>query len=136
MAIPGPGRSWEDFPRRPAILETMVPVLISLLLALATALLVLLVASVAGGRSTGTGEFLGHLRSGLRRGERRRGPGLLAETRREHAEVADVEPSSVDDLFTIGQEQPQGYVEVEELTQTLSRAKERAVRGVSQIARR
>ena len=115
----------------------MAPVVIWILVALLTAVVVLLVASVADGRSSRDGSFLQLMRSGVRRSRGSgRGGGLLADARRELAETAEVEHSSVDELFVIGEEQPSAYVGTEELTQTLSRATQRAVRGVTQLARR
>lgn len=113
----------------------MAPVVIWILVALATAGVVLLIASVTGDRSGGVREFVDDLRAGL---SRRQGPreGLLAGARRELVEVADVETSSVDDLFAVGQPQEVAYVAAEELAETLTRAKDRAVRGVSHLTRR
>jgi hypothetical protein len=118
----------------------MAPVVIWILVALLTAGAVLLVASVADGRSSrssGDGNVLQLMRSGVRRSRGAgRGRGLLADARRELAETADVETSSVDEIFVIGEHQPAAYVGTEELTQTLHRARRRAARGVAQIARR
>ena len=124
----------------------MVLVVLLMILALLAAGAVLLVASVAGGSSGTTAQFLADLRAGLGR----RAP----EDADEEPEVAgrpvgtaalvptprgrDSEEEAVaglDQLFTVGRPD-RGYVDSDELTETLGLATQRAARGVAMIRRR
>ena len=106
------------------------------LLALGAALAVLVVAGSADGRQGGLREFASHLRSGLRPGRRTDGGGLLSDVRSSMVEAADDPSVPVEEIFSIGRPVPTGYVHPGEITATLNRATSRAVRGVSQLARR
>lgn len=114
----------------------MAPVVTWILVALVAAAATLLVASVAEGRSGGLRQFLTDLRGGLRRDRSRARGGMLGDVRRDLAAAADVEKSSVDDLFAFGPQEGSAYVHPEELSQTLGRATTRAVRGVTSLSRR
>ena len=114
----------------------MAPVVSWIIVALVAAAATMLVASVAGGRSGGLRQFLADLRAGLRRDRSRPRGGMLGDVRRDLAEAADVERSSVDELFTFGPQEGSAYVHPQELSQTLGRATIRAVRGVTSLSRR
>lgn len=123
----------------------MVLVALWIVLSLLAAAAVLLVASVSGGRSDGLAEFLADLRGGLRRDGRdadasvddgddepledrfRNGPGHRFEEQ-------GVE-QGVDGLFLVGRPAP-GYVDLDDLSQTLGLAGQRAARGVALLTRR
>lgn len=112
----------------------MVTMVVSTVLALATASAVLVVAGAAGGRSderpTGVGPYLADVRAGLR---------SWRSERRGHARPAPAAgpvDTTMDDLFAATEVQDPAYLGVEDLTETLARARERAARGVQGIARR
>ena len=114
----------------------MATVVVWIIVALVAGLGVVLVASASEGRSTRGQGFFQDLRSGLRNGRRSRARSIVADARREHAELADVETSSVEDIFAIGHQQESAYVDTGEIAETISRATHRAVRGVTSLARR
>lgn len=121
----------------------MAPVVVWIIVALVAGLGVVLVASASEGRSNGGRRFFEDLRSGLSKGRRSRARTIVADVRREHAELADVETSSVEEIFEIGRQQEahvdsveNAYVDTGEIAETLSRATHRAVRGVTSLARR
>jgi hypothetical protein len=108
----------------------MVLVVLVLVLGLAGAAAVLLLASVAGGRSEGLADFLADLRSGLRRGRAdEEAPAPVP------AVASQPGQHGVDELFLHGGPVP-GYVDFEELSQTLGLATQRAARGVALLTRR
>ena len=85
----------------------MAPVLSWILVALVGAAAVIVVASVAGGSSSGPRQFLADLRAGLRRGGR---VGMFSDVRRDHAEAADADTGSVDDVFLVGEPDDRDYL--------------------------
>ena len=113
----------------------MLTMVLWTLLALATAILVLVVASAAGGdgedRPTGVHAYLADVRAGVRtwRSERRGG----TATSRPAAQPVE---TSIEDFFAASTERAPAYLGVDDLTDTLARARERATRGVSGLARR
>jgi hypothetical protein len=117
-------------------LEDMGPVVIWIVVALTAAAVVVVLAGVSGERSTTVRQFVGDLRTGLRRDRRMGSEGVLASARRELAEAAEVESSSVDELFLVGTPQDSAYVDAEELGGTLARVKDKAMSGVSRLTRR
>lgn len=110
----------------------MAPVVVWIVVALVVAVVVLVVGGAAGGRSAGVRDFLADLRSGLRRD---RGPGMIRGLREEMAEVADVEPGSVEDIFAVGRPDDRDYVQAQDLVETLHRATGRA-RRTPELSRR
>ena len=105
----------------------MAPVALWIVVALVVAALVILVASVAGGRSGGSQGFVTDLRGGLRR-DRGRAGGFLADARKELGEVAEVEPGSVEEIFSLGEQPERGYVRPGEIVGSIGRATSRALR--------
>lgn len=115
------------------------------------------VAVVAGGGLDGVRTFGAHLREGLRRdtdgatdgddaGSDDAGPessrdvtamvprqrsGLIATARRDHADAADAESGSLDDLFADDDSDGDAYVRPEEIFGGLARTTQRAVRGIA-----
>ena len=106
----------------------MAPIVMWIVVALAAAVVVILVASVAGGRSGGMRQFLADLRAGLRRdrGPGEGGGGFLADARRDLADADEVETSSVEEIFTIGEPQQTAYLGTRDIADTLNRAAGRA----------
>jgi hypothetical protein len=123
----------------------MVLVVLVLVLGLVGAGAVLLVASVAGGRSEGFAQFVADLRAGLRGGgtdaqsfEDQSDEPVLAVPTQPDAPLGDApvaDPQGIDALF-LGTRPTPGYVDYEELSQTLGLATQRAARGVALITRR
>ena len=80
---------------------------------------------------TAPATFFADLRSGMQsaRGDRgaggARGPGVLAGARRDLADVADVETSSVDDIFRVGRPAEHDYLDTAQLTAGLVRTIDR-----------
>ena len=115
----------------------MLTMVVWTLVALAAAALVLVVASVAetpsGDGGAGIRGYLDDVRAGVRtlRGER----GREARQARRAADEDEVE-STLDDFFAATEVQAPAYVAVEDLTETLARARERAARGVQGLSRR
>jgi len=113
----------------------MLTMVVWTFVALVAAALVLVVASVAEGRSGGPSDgvrgFLRSVWAGLR--GLRAGSATRSDARAAVEEPAD---SSLDDFFAATEVQDPAYVAVEDLTETLARARERAARGVSGLARR
>ena len=114
----------------------MAPVVAWILVALLTALAVMFVAAAVESRAHGGNGFLADLRAGLATGRAPRARGLVTEARREHAALADVESSSVDEIFEMHHDQEKAYVDAEEIGHTLLRVKRRAVTGVTHVVRR
>ena len=114
----------------------MAPVVAWIVVSLLTALVVLGVAGAVGSRAHGGSGFLADLRAGLGKGRRPRARAFVAEARREHAELADVESSSVDEIFEVGHDEEKAYVDTEQITRTLARVGNRAAKGVSHAVRR
>jgi len=117
----------------------MLTMVVWTLVALAAAALVLVVASVAetpsGDGGAGIRGYLDDVRAGVRtlRGER----GREARQARRAADEDEVEvESTLDDFFAATEVQAPAYVAVEDLTETLARARERAARGVQGLSRR
>lgn len=106
----------------------MLPLVVWTFAALALAAVVLVVASVAGGRTGDVRVFGQDLVAGLH-GLRRRPGGRPAEA----PEPVD---SSFDELLAAAEVNDPAYLAVEDLTDTLARARERAARGVSGLTRR
>jgi hypothetical protein len=112
----------------------MVTMVVSTFLALASAAAVLVVASVAGGRGpdqpAGPRAYVADVRAGLRtwRSERR---GAAAPVQG----PAPVDTTLQEILDTSTAPDP-AYLGVEDLTETLARARERAARGVGGLTRR
>lgn len=112
----------------------MLSMVVSTLLALGAAAAVLVVASVAGGRNArrpaGVSTFAGDVRSGLR---------TWRSTRRGDARPASA-PAPVDtpfeDFLAATAVQDPAYLGVDDLTETLARARQRATRGVGGLSRR
>ncbi|WP_298459583.1 hypothetical protein [uncultured Cellulomonas sp.] len=118
----------------------MVTMVVWTLVALAAAALVLVIASVAetptGDGRTGVRGYLQDLRAGVRtlRGERGQ-HGRGARQARRAADEGAAE-STLEDFFAATEVQAPAYVAVEDLTDTLARARERAARGVHGLSRR
>lgn len=114
--------------------EAMVSTVVLTLLALGAAATVLVVASEAGGRDaerpTGFGAYLGDVRSGVRTWRAAR----CGEDR--PAPAAEPVDTTIDDFLDATTVPDPAYLAVEDLTETLTRARERAARGVQGIARR
>lgn len=112
------------------------------LLALAAAAVVLVVASVADHEpddaAPGVRGYLTDVRSGLRtmRSDRPRRGATGGAIRQRPDRGADRGASDLDDFFDATAVQAPAYVAVEDLTETLARARERAARGVSGFTRR
>ena len=104
------------------------------LLALAAAAVVLVVAGAAGDggadRPAGLRTHLTDARAGVRtwRSERRGEAGP--------APVPEPVDTTIDDLLAATAVQDPAYLAVEDLTETLARARERAARGVQGLSRR
>lgn len=103
----------------------MAPIVMWTVVALVAAVVVIVIGSVAGGRAGGMRQFLTDLRAGLRRdrdGDEDRAGGFLADARRDLVEAAEVESSSVDEIFTIGEPQQTAYLGTGDIAETLNRA--------------
>jgi hypothetical protein len=111
----------------------MGPVVMSMFVALLTAAGVfLLCASLTGATSSMRG-FFADLYAGLRRDEEQRAPRLRDEVR----ELADLDDeATVDQLFVVGQPDPVGYVDAEQLAAGIQRAGAVVRGGVTHLARR
>lgn len=120
------------------ILENMAPVLVWTLVSLVVAVIVVAVASSSPGAGrAGSGHFGRDLRSAFRKDpETGTRVGVIAQTRREMVEAADVETSSVEDIFSVGRTDGPDYVHPDEIAGTVARVTQRAVRGVGSLARR
>lgn len=111
----------------------MISMVLSALLALAAAVSVLVVAGAAGGRGgdgpAGLRAWLTDVRAGLH---------TLRSERRGAGRATDEEPvdTTIEDILASSGAQDRAYLGVEDLTQTLARARERAARGVGGISRR
>ena len=113
----------------------MVAAAVWTFLALVVAASVLVVASVADGRgmeSGGVRAYLDDVRAGLRTWRAARSKDVAQRP------VPPAEPvdTSIEDFFAATEVQDPAYVAVEDLTETLSLARDRAARGVSRITRR
>ena len=108
----------------------MVTLVVWTLVALAAAALVLVVASAAGGRTGGLRTFWEDMGAGLR--------GLRSSGDDDARPAPTAEPvdSTIDDLLAAAEVEDPAYLGVEDLTDTLARARERATRGVSGLTRR
>jgi hypothetical protein len=100
--------------------------------ALAAAAAVLVVAGTAGGRTGDLRGFWRDLVAGLRTLRSRPAPDSPAPS----AERAEPVDTSLEDLLAGAEVQDAPYLAVEDLTDTLARARERATRGVSGLTRR
>jgi hypothetical protein len=114
----------------------MVTAIVWTLVALVVAGLVLAVASVAesrsGERAGGVRGYVADVRAGLRTWRASRSKDADARP----APQAEPVDTSIDDFLAATQVQDPAYVAVEDLTDTLARARERAARGVSGLTRR
>lgn len=114
----------------------MVTLVVWTFVALAAAAFVLVVAGAADSpgaeASAGVRGYVDDLRAGLRtlRSDRRR----AGEPRPARTHVDD--DADLDDFFAATEVQAPAYVAVEDLTDTLARARERAARGMSGLSRR
>jgi hypothetical protein len=110
----------------------MLTLVVWTLVALAAAALVLVVAGAAGGRTGDLHGFLRDLGAGLRELRTRTAPDDGA------APVPAREPvdASLDELLAGAEVDDPAYLAVEDLTDTLARARDRASRGVSGLTRR
>jgi hypothetical protein len=110
----------------------MLTLVVWTLVALVAAALVLVVAGAAGGQTGDLRGFLRDLVAGLRGLRTRPGPDEPA------APVTTGEPvdASLDELLAAAEVEDAPYLAVEDLTETLARARERATRGVSGLTRR
>ena len=112
----------------------MVTMVVSTLLALGSAVAVFVVAGAAGGRGqdhpAGARAYLADVRAGLRtwRSERRGGP--------RPAEGPEPVDTTIADMLDTATVQDPAYLGVDDLTETLARARERAARSVGGITRR
>jgi hypothetical protein len=109
----------------------MLTLVVWTFVALAAAASVLLVAGTAGGRTGDLRGFWRDLVAGLRR--LRSKPAPDSSARFVPAQPVD---TSLDDLLAGAEVPDSPYLAVEDLTDTLSRARERATRGVSGLTRR
>ena len=100
----------------------MAPVLSWILVALVGAAVVMVVASLAGGGSGGPRQFLADLRGGLHRDGR---SGMFSDVRRDHAETADVETGSVEDVFLVGEVDDHDYLRPPEFVDRVHRGRTR-----------
>jgi hypothetical protein len=109
----------------------MLTLVVWTLVALAAAALVLVVAGAAGGR---TGDLRGFWRdvvAGLRALRSR----PAEDDRTAPVRVAEPVEASLDELLAAAEVDDPPYLAVEDLTDTLARARERATRGVSGLTR-
>ncbi|GAA2728260.1 hypothetical protein [Cellulomonas aerilata] len=114
----------------------MLTLVVWTFLALVAAAAVLVVAGSAGGRTGSLRGFFRHLVAGLRAlRTRRTAPG--DDARADAGDDSD-EPveTSLDELLAAAEVDDPAYLAVEDLTETLARARERATRGVSALTRR
>ncbi len=110
----------------------MLTLVVWTLVALVAAALVMVVAGAAEGRTGGLHGFLQDFVAGLR--ELRSRP--AAEDRTVPAPVGEPVDASLDELLAAAEVDDAPYLAVEDLTETLARARERASRGVSGLTRR
>ncbi|MFI2752778.1 hypothetical protein ACGIF2_04995 [Cellulomonas sp. P22] len=119
----------------------MIAVVVWTIVALVSGAGVLLVASVATGERGADGDQDRDLRAGL--AELRRSVTGLATLRRRPPEEAEAlraasEPVDVrlEEFLRVAAVEDDGYLQADELTDTLSRAREKAARSVPRIGRR
>ncbi len=103
----------------------MVLIVIWVVVALLAAAGVLVLAAWVT-REPAPASFLVDLQSGLQRARDERTLGILASARQDHADAADVELSSVDDLFRVGRPVEVDYLDAEALGANLVRTAGRA----------
>ncbi len=112
----------------------MLSMVVSTLLALASAVAVFVVAGAAGGRGhdrpAGVRAYLADVRAGMHTWRARRGGAVDGAT-----EPEPVDTTMEEFLDATAVPDP-AYLGVEDLTETLARARERAARGVGGITRR
>jgi hypothetical protein len=110
----------------------MLTLVVWTLVALAAAAVVLVVASAAGGRTGDLRGFLRDLGAGLRDLRTR----SAADDDAPPVEVGEPVEASLDELLAAAEVDDAPYLAVEDLTETLARARERATRGMSGLTRR
>ncbi len=110
----------------------MLTLVVWTLVALAAAAVVLVVAGAAGGRTGDLRGFLRDLGAGLRELRTRTAPHDDAAP----VETAEPVDASLDELLAAAEVDDAPYLAVEDLTETLARARERAPRGVAGLPRR
>jgi len=114
----------------------MVAAVIWTFVALLVAASVLVVAGVAEGRDGASGvgvrAYLDDVRAGLRTWRATRSKDHAGRP----APQAQPVDTSIDDFFAATEVEDPAYVAVEDITETLALARERAARGVSRITRR
>ena len=106
----------------------MLTLVVWTFVALAVAAAVLVVASVAGGRTGDVRTFARDLVAGLR--------DLRTRPAERPAPAPEPMDSSFDELMAAAEVDDPAYLGVEDLADTLARARERAGRGVSGLTRR
>jgi hypothetical protein len=114
----------------------MVAVVVWTFLALVVAASVLILASVAEGRRGESGGGVRAYLDDVRAGVRTWWAARSKDAARRPTPQAEPVDTHIDDFFAATEVQDPAYVAVEDLTETLALARERAARGVSRITRR
>jgi hypothetical protein len=113
----------------------MTPVVIATVVALMTAAAVLVLSVVVAGvgRAASPRQLLADFRAGLRPVDE--GRTVPERFLGDLGDPDDPDEGSVDDVFVVGRPDPVGYVDPDEITAALGRARD-AVRGIAHLPRR